>query len=95
MGTFQEDEGMTLILNQQQALDQSLPFERLWACITLTVHSALSAVGFLATITQALAEAGISVNPVSAYYHDHLFVPWERKDEVVAILEGLQKTAAA
>lgn len=95
VGTFQEEEGMTLILTQQQALDQGLAFEMLWACVTLTVHSALSAVGFLAAITTRLAEAGVSVNPVSAYYHDHLFVPWERRQEVVAILEDLQQTSAA
>jgi hypothetical protein len=95
VGTFQEEEGVTLILTQQQALNQGLAFEMLWACVTLTVHSALSAVGFLAAITTRLAEAGISVNPVSAYYHDHLFVPWERRQEVVAILENLQKIAAA
>ena len=43
--------------------------------ITVMVHSALDAVGFLATITTRLAAAGIGVNLVSAFFHDHLFVP--------------------
>lgn len=95
MGMFQEQEGVTLIVTQQQAVAHGLPLESTWACITLTVHSALAAVGFLATITSHLAKANISVNPVSAYYHDHLFVPWERRDQAIAILEDLQKTSAA
>ncbi|MGY4371427.1 hypothetical protein ACVW1A_007492 [Bradyrhizobium sp. LB1.3] len=55
--------------------------------ITLTVHSALDAVGFLAAITARLAAAGISVNAVSAFYHDHLFVPADRADEAMAVLQ--------
>jgi hypothetical protein len=50
----------------------------------LTVHSSLEAVGFLAAITARLAETGISVNVVSAFYHDHLFVPHDRADEALA-----------
>ena len=37
----------------------------------------------------SLAEAGISVNAVSAFYHDHLFVPEHRADEALALLHGM------
>jgi len=50
------------------------------------VHSALDAVGFLAAVTTRLAEAGISVNAVSAFHHDHLFVPEHRADEALQLL---------
>ncbi len=50
---------MTLILTQQQACSLGLPYNGAWACITLTVHSSLNAVGFLAAITARLASAGI------------------------------------
>jgi hypothetical protein len=46
-------------------------------------------VGFLAAITARLAEAGISVNAVSAFHHDHLFVPADRGDEAMAALRDM------
>jgi uncharacterized protein len=88
-GIFREPEGNTLIITERQARDSNLPFESTWACITLTVHSSLLAVGFLAAILDRLAQAGISVNPVSAYYHDHLFVPWESRRKAMDALEEL------
>ena len=51
--------------------------------------SSLDAVGFLAVITSALAKAGIGVNPVSAYFHDHLFVAEADAEEALAVLQGL------
>ena len=57
--------------------------------ITLNVHSALDAVGFLAAVATALSERGIGVNPVAGYYHDHLFIPADRAEEAMAVLEGL------
>ena len=60
-----------------------------FALISLTVHSDLHAVGLLAKITNALAKEGISVNAFSAYYHDHLFVPFARKDDAMAALTDL------
>ena len=92
LGKFLEQEGITVIATQQQARDNGLSFDAIWAYITLTVHSSLSAVGFLATLTGRLAQAGISVNVVSAYYHDHLFVPWESRWKVMDILEELSRS---
>ena len=50
------------------------------------VHSSLAAVGFIARIATELAREGMGVNPVSGFYHDHLFVPDGREDEALAIL---------
>jgi hypothetical protein len=63
--------------------------------ITLEIHSSLEAVGFLAAITRRLAEAGMGVNPVSAFFHDHLFVPADRAREAVTILKQLAGEAKA
>jgi len=88
-GVFREQEGITVIATQQQANDNGLAFDMSWACITLEVHSSLSAIGFLAAITNRLARAGISVNAISAFYHDHLFVPWEKKQRAMEELVNL------
>lgn len=88
---FREQEGLTIVLPKATAeragLDGAFPSRQ----ITLTVHSSLDAVGFLATITSALAQAGIRVNAVSAIYHDHLFVPVDRAKQAMDILSSLTK----
>ena len=60
-----------------------------WAHITLTVHSSLWAVGFMARIATALAGAGISLNPVAGCYHDLLFVPWSERHQALVVLREL------
>jgi uncharacterized protein len=89
IGTFREAEGLTVLVDEQVAADRGLPCRHRAAWITLGVHSDLHAVGLLAAVTRALADAGISVNVVSAVYHDHLFVPVERAAEALAMLERL------
>ncbi len=89
---FYEDEGLTLILRRECADATALPYTSVFRMITLSVHSSLDAVGFLAAITSKLGQHSISVNPVSAYYHDHLFVPASRVDEVMELLQELKKS---
>jgi hypothetical protein len=86
---FREAEGMTLILPRKAADENALPYIFPCRMITLNVHSALDAVGFLATVMNKLAAHGISTNAVSAYYHDHLFIPSERADEALGLLKSL------
>lgn len=83
---FREQEGTTLVILREEAEAAGLRYAFASRLITLTVHSALDAVGFLAAITARLAEAGISVNAVSAFHHDHLFVPADRADEALKLL---------
>lgn len=87
--TFREAEGITVVIRRVEAERIALPHQFASRLITLTVHSSLDATGFLAAITARLAEAGISVNAVSAFYHDHLFVPEDRADEAVSILRNI------
>ncbi|MDO9483978.1 MAG: ACT domain-containing protein, partial [Hydrogenophaga sp.] len=71
--TFRESEGLTAIVERSQAVQAKVPYIFEAKLITLTVHSSLEAIGFLAMISSALAKAGIPCNAVAAFHHDHLF----------------------
>ncbi|SRR5579875_2658768 len=86
---IREAEGISLILQKSEAEQYSLPYIGSWSRITCMVNSDLTAVGFLAVITRKLADAGIPVNAVSGYYHDHLLVPSDRAAEALELLRGL------
>jgi hypothetical protein len=91
MLVFREREGTTLVIRREQAECAGLPYQFASRLITLMIHSSLEAVGFLAAITARLAEAGISVNAVSAFHHDHVFVPAHRADEALSLLQDMSK----
>jgi len=87
--TFREAEGTTVVIRREEAERIALPHQFASRLISLTVHSSLDAIGFLAAITARLADAGISVNAVSAFYHDHLFVPEHRAEEALRLLQDM------
>ena len=86
---FQEREGTTLIITKAQAETHGIAFEFPCRMITLNIHSALDAVGFLARIATRLASLGMGVNPVAGFYHDHLFIPADRADDAMAALQAM------
>ena len=88
---FCEAEGMTVIV----PVAENDADETLWAQITLRIHSSLEAVGMMAAIAAALAARDIPCNAVSAYYHDHIFVPWAQRDDAVDALRELAEGVAA
>ena len=77
---IREDEGLAAILSVEDG-----DFAR----ITLMVYSALDGVGLTAAVATALAARGIACNVVAGLHHDHLFVPWERREGALAILSDL------
>ena len=88
-GMMRETEGITYIIPAEIARRHGIPDQGQWALITLAVHSSLSAVGFLAMVTTSLAMKNISVNAISAYYHDHLFVRWDERHRAMDTLTEL------
>ena len=86
---FQEKEGISAICRRSAAQRLGIPASGCFRQITLTVHSSLDAVGFLAAVTAELAGAGIACNPISAFHHDHLFVPQADARRALGVLRRL------
>jgi hypothetical protein len=90
---FQESEGLTIVTTRASADSHGLQYFFPSRMITLNVHSSLEAVGFIARVASQLAEKGIGANPVSGFFHDHLFVAEGRGEEAVTVLEALAEEA--
>lgn len=88
---FWEDEGWSVILSEEDV--EGLKITPVFRCkkITLNIHSSLDAVGFMAATTTRLTKLSIGVNPISGYFHDHLFVPVGKEEEVLRALEEMSK----
>lgn len=93
--TIVEDEGPTFVVLVEDARAAGAPveFEAVW--LTLTVHSALAAVGLTAAFSRVLAGAGIACNVLAGYHHDHLLVPADRADDAIAALRALKTLGPA
>ena len=89
IATFREAEGLTLIITRSQASSAELSFQFECALIKLNVNSSLDAVGFIAMISASLAKENIPCNVISAYHHDHLFVPFEKRERAMQVLHEL------
>jgi uncharacterized protein len=87
--TVAEPEGRTLVLPRERAETLGLPYAFVASWITLRVHSALDAVGLTAAFATALAQEGISANVVAGFFHDHLFVPEDRREDAMRVLRSL------
>jgi hypothetical protein len=90
VATVAEDEGLSVVVAEEEAVRRGWPVAFRAAWITLHVHSDLNAVGLTAAFARALAVAGIACNVVAGVHHDHLFVPVERADDALQALAALQ-----
>jgi uncharacterized protein len=93
IATFREAEGISAIMREDEAIRLKLDAQFRVAWITLTVHSALSAVGLTAAFATALGRANISCNVWAALHHDHIFVPIEQAEDAMNALKALQARA--
>ncbi len=92
---IREQEGLSLILEREQADRFGFAYQGLFKRITLTVQSSLEAVGLTAVISQALADHDLPANVVAGTYHDHLFIPERFARQAMTILAALQTRAFA
>lgn len=89
ISVFKENEGISLVIDRKTADEYDIPYDSVFRLISLHVHSSLDAVGLTAAFSGALGKAGISANVIAAYYHDHIFVPADKADQAVKVLEQL------
>jgi hypothetical protein len=87
LATYQEQEGLSLLLEQGQADAAAYEYHGVFKGITLTVHSSLDAVGLTAAVASKLAKFDIPANMVAAHYHDHVFVPREKAPKALGLLK--------
>jgi uncharacterized protein len=90
-----EAEGVTVVATAKALTEFGIAYQGQWARISLSVHSDLAAVGLTAAIAAALAKDGISANVVAGYFHDHVFVQWERRAAAMTVLTALTREASA
>jgi hypothetical protein len=89
LSTFKEPEGWSLLLTEREAIASKLTHAFWCRGISLQIQPSLFAVGLLAAISDRLARAGISINIISAYHRDYIFVPTIRAEETLSILRKM------
>lgn len=95
-GLVVDKDEVTLII-PQEALEDFAPripgyqaVESVYRLITFDVILDFSVVGFIAAISSALAQSGISLLPLAAYSRDHILVPASDFDRAVQTIEQLK-----
>ena len=86
IASFNEKEGLTLVVKKEIAKFNNLEFKGTFKCISLNLISSLTSVGLTALISKALADNEISANIYAGYYHDHIFVPLEKANDAFKLL---------
>lgn len=88
------DNNVTLVVKERDATyhiasKNIVSIDKGWKIVTIDAELPLDLVGFLATISQALADAHISIFAVSSYTTDHILVKEEQIDETISIFQEL------
>lgn len=91
---YQEEEGITIVfLEALKSIVEPRSKQKLvgpLAKITLTINPELLSSEVLAKVCSELAKENISVNIFSAYFHDHLFVPYESKEKALERIKSIE-----
>ncbi len=94
VSAIQDKDEITLVIPREDWEEQSLGVESYeespdYRLITFDLSLDLGLVGYLATLANTVAEAGVSIFPVSSFSRDHIFVPTEDFDRAWDALQEL------
>ena len=89
LATFIENEGSTLVITKETADKNSIHYETIFTCISLSVHSSLESSGLIATLSGELSKQDIPANVFSGYFHDHIFVPKDMAKKALEIISSI------
>lgn len=65
---------------------------KVYRLITFTIELNFDLVGFIALVSRALADAGISILPLAAFSRDHILIPADQIDTAIQTLQQLKST---
>lgn len=93
----QDKDEITLVVPRDVWLEQNLSVDDFeespaYRLITFDLSLDLGLVGYLATLVTTVADAGVSIFPVSSFSRDHIFVPVEDFDRAWGALQELIRT---
>jgi hypothetical protein len=88
-----EDQHFSYVVSEQQALQADLHGDYRCQRLELGVDTALALVGLIARVAAELALHDISVNPIAGQRRDHLFVPVNRANDALKVLNDVAERA--
>ncbi|MGB3586939.1 MAG: ACT domain-containing protein [Tunicatimonas sp.] len=90
VAVFNDQEEITVIIDEQHLKGNwIIEAERGWRMLSFRVILPFELVGFLAVISQALADAKIAIFALSAYSTDHLLIKDSDLAKAIRCLESL------
>jgi len=87
---IREKEGTTIIAKSEYLDSQKIKYEGPYAKLTINIHTSLELVGLTAALAAKLTEQGISANVVAAFFHDHIYVPYEQRQKAINAILSLK-----
>ncbi len=86
----QDKKEITAVIDQSKISDEDvIEAEKGWKLITFDMTLPFGLVGFLARVSKALADEGVSIFVISAYSTDHILVKEKDLSKAVKKLESL------
>jgi len=86
---IQDKNETTVIIDQSKIIEDVIEIEKDWKILTFEMVLPFGLVGFLAAISGALADEGISIFVMSAYSTDHILVKEKDLPKAISKLKTL------